>query len=712
MTALADPHAAPATPPAKEARTVTLSVPDMRCAGCIRGVEGALAALPGVAAARVNLTDKQVRVTGTLPPERLVAALAEAGHTAAEMDDAALAPAAKDAEGRALLLRIGVAGFAMMNVMTLSVAVWSGAGDATRDLFHWISAAIALPAAIYAARPFFASALAALKAGRLNMDVPISLAILLALGISVAETVQSGHTTFFDAALSLTLFLLIGRYLDHRTRRAARSAAAALTALEVPRATKLVSGTPVQVPTADLAVGDLVRVAAGGRIPVDGVVAEGSADLDRSMLTGESLPVAVRTGGRVAAGETVVDAPLTVRATAVGADTSLRRMAEAVAVAEGARNRHVALADRAAALYAPLVHGVALAGFLGWWLIGGDAYKALLVACALLIITCPCALGLAVPAVSVSSTGRLFRRGLLLKSGTALERLAEVDSILLDKTGTLTTGLLRLPDLDDEAASVALALARSSDHPVARSVAGALEGHAPAALTDIRETQGDGVEASWNGAPVRLGRGPSGTELGLPGRDPVPLAIEETLRPGARALVAEAQRAGLPVRLLSGDRPAQVARVAEELGITDWQGGMSPEEKAQAIRDWAADGRKALMVGDGLNDAHALSLAHVSIAPATALDAARAAADGVLLGGDLSVIPGALRTARIARNRMLQNFGLAAGYNAVSVPVALAGLASPLLAALAMSTSSILVVLNAVRPELGRAGIGNRETRA
>jgi Cu2+-exporting ATPase len=707
MTAFADPHAAPAADPAVQtARTVTLSIPDMRCAGCIKGVEGALTALPGVAAARVNLTDKQVRVTGTAAPERLVEALGRAGFTAAEMDDAALAPAAKDVEGRALLLRIGVAGFAMMNVMTLSVAVWSGAGDATRDLFHWISAAIALPAAIYAARPFFVSAAAALGARRLNMDVPISLAILLALGISVAETMQSGHTTFFDAALSLTLFLLIGRYLDHRTRRAARSAAAALTALEVPRATKLVAGAPLQVPTADLAIGDLVRVAAGARIPVDGEVVDGAADLDRSMLTGESLPVAIRAGGQVAAGETVVDAPLTVRATAVGADTSLRRMAEAVAVAEGARNRHVALADRAAALYAPLVHGIALAGFLGWWLIGGDAYKALLVACALLIITCPCALGLAVPAVSVSSTGRLFRRGLLLKSGTALERLAEVDSILLDKTGTLTTGALRLPDLDDDAAAVALALARASDHPVSRSVAAALDGRRAAALSDLRERQGEGVEALWDGAPVRLGRGATGTELSLPGRAPIPLAIEETLRPGAAALVAQAQRAGLPVRLLSGDRPAQVSRVAGELGITDWQGGMSPDEKAQAIRDWAAAGHKALMVGDGLNDAHALSLAHVSIAPATALDAARAAADGVLLGGDLGVIPGALRTARIARGRMLQNFGLAATYNAVSVPVALAGLASPLLAALAMSTSSILVVLNAVRPEMGRREIG------
>ncbi len=694
MTALADPHALPAS---DQTQTVILSVPDMRCAGCIAGVERALNAMPSVAFARVNLGDKQVRVTGAFADALpLIEALDKAGYAAAELDEAALAPKV-DVEGRALLMRIGVAGFAMMNVMILSVAIWSGATEVTRDLFHWISAGIALPALAYSARPFFASAAKALSARRVNMDVPISLAILLAAGMSLHETWIGGEDAWFDAAVSLTLFLLIGRYLDHRTRRSARSAAAALTALEVPRATLVVDGALSTVPTAELVVGDIIQVAAGGRLPVDGDVIEGRANLDRSMLTGESLPVLASAGASVAAGETVIDAPLTLRVTAVGEDTSLRRMARAVAVAEGARGRYVALADQAARIYAPLVHGLAAAGFLGWFLATGDVHKSLLVAVATLIITCPCALGLAVPAVSVAASGKLFGMGLLLKSSTALERLAQVDAIVLDKTGTLTTGQAKLDHLDPQAAQVALALARASDHPVSRAIAAALSTVAAADITDIQEVSGEGVTGLWQGAPVRLGRGPNGTELTMPGRDPINVTPEEVLRPGAIELVRAAQQAGMPVTLLSGDRTAPVRKVAEALNLPDWQAEASPADKLQILRDRAATGQRVLMVGDGLNDAGALSAAHVSMAPATALDAARAASDAVLLGGDLSIVPKTLRITRLARSRMLQNFGLAATYNAVSIPLALAGLASPLMAAAAMSTSSILVVLNALR---------------
>jgi Cu2+-exporting ATPase len=693
MTAFADPQDA-----ALRTRSVVLSVPGMRCAGCIAGVEGALRALPGVSAARVNLGDRQVRVSGAFEgADGLIAALDAAGFEARELDEAALAPRA-DEEGRALLMRIGVAGFGMMNVMILSVAVWSGAEDATRELFHWISAAIAVPASLYAGRPFFASALTALSARRTNMDVPISLAIVLSLGISMHEAWVGGEHAWFEASLSLTLFLLIGRYLDHRTRRAARSAAAALTALEVPRATRVDGGGDVVVPTAELRVGDAIRVAPGARVPVDAEVMEGSADLDRSMLTGESLPVRAGPGAVVAAGETVLGAPLVLRATAVGEDTSLRRMAAAISVAEGARGRYVALADRAARLYAPAVHSIALLGFAGW-MIGtdGDVHRSLLVAIALLIITCPCALGLAVPAVSVSATGRMFRMGLLLKSPTAMERLAQVDALVLDKTGTLTTGAARLDHLDREAASVALGLARASDHPVSRAAAAALPDVRAAHLTSLREVAGEGVEARWNGRPVRLGRGPNGTQLELPDRLPIDVSPTETLREGARELVAAARRADLPVTLLSGDRTEPVRRLAAELGIDDWRAGAAPEDKLAVLRDMAAEGRHVLMVGDGLNDAGALAAAHVSMAPASALDAARAAADGVLLGGDLSVVPKALDLARQARSRILQNFVMAAAYNVVCIPVAMAGLASPMAAAIAMSSSSILVVLNAIR---------------
>lgn len=695
MTTLVDPHAHQSEP--DTAQSFVLSVPDMRCAGCIAGVERALADLPGVATARVNLGDKQVRVTGTLRDAvPLIAALDSAGFAASEMDTDALTTTT-DPEGRALLMRIGVAGFAMMNVMILSVAIWSGATEATRLLFHWISAAIALPALAYAARPFFASALTALSARRMNMDVPITLAIVLAAGVSLHETWIGGSEAWFDAALSLTLFLLIGRFLDHRTRRTARSAAAALTALEVPRATRVTDTGDVTVATSDLVIGDRLRVVAGARIPVDARVIEGRADLDRSLLTGESLPVLAGPGTDVAAGETLLHGHLILRATAVGEDTGLRRMARAVAVAEGARGAHVALADRAARIYAPAVHGLAAAGFIGWMVATGDVHRAILVAVATLIITCPCALGLAVPAVSVAASGRMFKAGLLLKSATALERLAQVDALILDKTGTLTTGIVDLTHLDPEAASVAKALAQASDHPISRTIAAALARTTPAKITDIQEVPGEGISATWNGKPVHLGRGPSGTDLTLPGRDPVDVTPREVLRPGAATMVRRAQEAGLPVTLLSGDRSAPVRAIAKQLGIADWQAEARPEDKLALLRARAAAGQKVLMVGDGLNDAGALAAAHVSLAPATALDAARAASDVVLLGGDLSAVPLGLSLAKLARRRMLQNFALAAGYNAISIPLALLGFATPLMAAAAMSSSSILVVLNAVR---------------
>ncbi|NND40995.1 MAG: heavy metal translocating P-type ATPase, partial [Silicimonas sp.] len=338
-----------------ENATLQLSLPNIHCAACISGVEGALEGVDGVHDARVNLTRKRVQVKADphVAAEMLIARLAAAGHEAYELDVEAASVGVADRAARDLVMRLGVAGFAMMNVMLLSVAVWSGATEATRDLFHWISAAIALPTVAFSAQPFFKSAVGALRGRRLNMDVPISLAILLASGMSLYETASGGEHAYFDAALSLTFFLLAGRYLDQRTRLAARSAAAELTALEVPRAL-LATGQIAAI--ADLRVGDEIRVLPGARCPVDGVVIEGASEVDRSLLTGESLPERVAEGHNIAAGETNLTGPLTVRVSSEGTDTSLRRMADLVAVAENARSRYVSLADRAARIYAPVVH--------------------------------------------------------------------------------------------------------------------------------------------------------------------------------------------------------------------------------------------------------------------------------------------------------------------------------------------------------------------
>jgi Cu2+-exporting ATPase len=685
---------------------IILSLPHIHCSGCIRGVEQTLLALPEVVAARVNMTTKRVVVEAEgLEAEDIVAKLAAAGFEAHPLDQALLNAGGQDDVGRALLLKLSVAGFAMMNVMLFSVAVWSGASQATQVMFHWLSAAIAVPALAFSAQVFVSSAVVALKAGRLNMDVPISLAIILAAALSVFETSQGNEHVYFDAALSLTFFLLIGRYLDHRTRFAARSASQELSALEVPRATRIVDGARENVDVSDLHVGDTIVVVAGMRAPIDGTILNGTSEVDRSLITGESRPTMMMQDDAIAAGELNLTGPLTVLVTAVGADTTLQRMAAMVATAESGRNRYTALADRAAQIYAPAVHLLAAVTFIGWYVVSADAALALRIAISVLIITCPCALGLAAPAVITAATGRLFRRGLLVKDSTALERLAEIDTVVFDKTGTLTIGQAHLDmrDLDPDALAVLAGLCQASHHPVSRAIAGALPaGIAPPVMTDIREIAGCGVEALYNGQIIRLGRGDwvgadTSPAFRIGTKTPVPLQFSETLKEGAAETIRQLKEAGFSPQIFSGDTQTAVTKLAAELGGIPALGNMTPDDKYRAIAELADQGKRVLMVGDGLNDTAALTRAYASISPAAALDASRAASDIVVLGQSLSEIPEALRISRSARRRIVENFVIAGGYNLIAVPIAILGFASPLSAAIAMSASSITVLVNALR---------------
>lgn len=701
-----------------EGKRILLSLPQIYCAACISGVEASLATQPGVRQARVNLTLK--RATVDVDPEVEAQTLADylnsRGFEAYELDPGQLRSTATDQKGKDLLMRLGVAGFAMMNVMLLSVAVWSGASDATRDLFHWISAAIAIPTIGFSSQVFFRSAWSALRVGRLNMDVPISLAIILALGMSLYETMHSGAHAYFDAALSLTFFLLAGRYLDYRTRSVARSAAEELAALEVPRAARVTDEGDEQVAVSDLAPGDVVRVVPGARVPVDGIVLAGESELDRALLTGESLPAAAGPDTIVSSGEVNLTGPLVVRVTAAGKDSSLHRMADLVAIAETARNRYTSLADKAAAVYAPLVHLLALAAFLFWvWYSGGDWRMAMNIAVATLIITCPCALGLAVPAVTTAASGRLFKQGMLLKSATAMERLAEVDHVVFDKTGTLTQGKPVMEGIESYRAQdlqVALGLAQGSSHPLAVSLTQTARDHgiAPADVTGVQEVPGKGIEGKWNGKTVRLGRaewlganavGQTATYLSISGARPVSFTFTDNLRDGAEAAVAAFKAQGLGITLVSGDVPAAVGDLAGRLGISDWKADTLPEDKAEYVARLGKSGKKVLMVGDGLNDTAALAAAHVSISPASALEAARVVSDIVLLGQSIEPLGRASILAKSATRRIKENFAIAAGYNAIAIPIALVGLATPLAAALAMSLSSITVSLNALRLRKG-----------
>ncbi|MDB4111288.1 heavy metal translocating P-type ATPase [Yoonia sp.] len=682
---------------------IVLSLPGIHCVACINGVERSLRALEGVANARVNLSMKRVTIGTNQPvsPETLIDTLEMAGFEARILDNSLLGSDA-DEYGRGLMTRLAVSGFANMNIMLLSVAIWSGAIGATMQLFHWITAMIAIPTLLYSAQPFFESGWRSLKAGRLNMDVPIALAIILASGISLYETIYGGHHSYFDAAVTLTFFLLIGRYLDHRSRKAAASAAAQLSALEVPRVMRLRDGVRQMVDFADLAIGDLIQVLPGGRIPVDGKITDGISQIDRSLLTGESRLSDATTGTSVTAGEVNMTGPLTIRATTVGSDTTLRKMVTMVDEAEAVRNRYTAVADKAAAIYAPAVHLLALFAFIGWMLYSADLRLSLNIAVAVLIITCPCAMGLAVPAVSTTAAGRLFRAGLLVKDGTALERLAEVDTVVFDKTGTLTMPAAARDMMDAQTQSIALAMTQNATHPISQAIAASLHGVIPALVTNQQEHAGQGLSATYNGQTVRLGSGNwlgvgHGTFIQIGDAKPQRIALQSQLREGAAALVRAWQDQGLSIHLVSGDDANETARIAAALNIDAWQAATKPADKIAYIEKLTADGAKVLMVGDGLNDTGALAAAYASISPATAADASRAASDIVLLNDSLQPLIELPLVARAALARIKENFTISTIYNVIAVPVALAGFATPLIASIAMSASSITVLLNALR---------------
>ena len=685
------------------------AVPGMRCAGCISKLENGLALNPGIAAARVNFTAKRVAITHlpemTLP--QLLKILGDIGFEAVpitgDMTDGT------QQESRQMLQAMAVAGFAMMNIMLLSVSVWSGAQGFTRDLFHWISALIALPTVAYAGRPFFRSAWAALRKGRTNMDVPISIGVLITTALSLFETFTHGPHAYFDGVVMLLFFLLTGRWLDVVMRSRARDGVSAL--LKQTAAGAMVLGQDGKtrwVEAKSLVPGMDMIVASGERVAADGVVLQGQSSFDLSLLTGESVPQRASEGDTIHAGTLNIDNPVTVRVTAAGPDTAIADIARLMEQAGQSKSLYVRVADRAARLYAPAVHTLAAASFLGWMLAGASWHESLLIAVAVLIITCPCALGLAVPAAQIVVAGALMRAGILVKDGSALERLAEVDRAFFDKTGTLTLGRpepVNLEQASTEQQSILLALARASRHPLSEAIRRALEAEAinAATLTEIREIPGSGVYAMAGNRAVSLGRpdydvahAGMAALLLIDEQPSFTVHFTDQIRKEAAETVAELARMGIESSIVSGDRATAVAPVARALGLTA-QTSMLPEQKLDAIARQKKAGHNVLMVGDGLNDGPALAAGHASIAPASASDVGQNAADVVFLGDALSPVATALHAARRTQQIVKQNFALAIGYNVVAVPLAISGHVTPLIAAAAMSGSSLIVVANALR---------------
>jgi len=695
-------------------RPLELTVQGARCAGCMSKIERAVAELPGVAATRFNLTSGKLTVLAKKAQRpdlaRVIEELDRLGYPAAVFEPNPLRTQA-ERESRNLLMALGVAAFGAGNVMMFSVPVWAGLfgqefDSTTRTLMYWFSALVATPCALFAARPFFASAWRSLRRGRANMDVPISIGVALTIAISLSELIQGGEHAYFDAAVTLVFFLLIGRWLDLRLRQSAASAADSLLALQAPTARRLdARGAEFIVPVGDIVPGDLVAILPGDRVPVDGSVESGSGQVDNGLITGESLPCDIVPGARLQAGALNLSARLVLRARSRPEDSTVAALARLMEAGAQARSRYVVLADKAAALYVPIIHTLAVGAYLGGLVLGLESREALLRAVTVLIVTCPCALGLAAPAVQITASGRLFRRGVLVKSGAALERLAEVNHVIFDKTGVLTQGRPELVGAHYCQLALAAPLARASRHPLARAIADAA-GSGPVA-NDVHETAGMGLVGKIDGRSARLGRAdfvgrgdnPTETELWfeVEGREPIRFQFTDSLRADAAKAVADLQARGLTVEILSGDTARAVERVAIAVGAEQWRYGLTPQEKVGILEKRREAGWRVLMVGDGLNDAPALALAHASIAPGSAVEASQSAADLVFCGQSLSAVTAAIDVARDARRRTLENFGFSALYNVVAAPAAMLGLVNPLVAALAMSGSSMVVTLNALR---------------
>jgi len=690
---------------------LSLTIRGAKCGACISRIESAVKTLPGVETARLNLSTGGLEVAwrGGLTAIPIVTAISSLGYGVAPQDQGN-GITDEQREERSLLIALGVAGFATANIMLLSVSVWAGNGEmgtSTRMMLHGLSGLIAFPAILFAGRVFFRSAWNVLKHGHANMDVPISLAVIIAFCVSVSETLRGGEHAYFDASVMLLFFLLIGRFLDARVRRKAHTSARDLAAMAHRSVTRLgETGEARSVRASEIQPGDRILLAPGEQAVVDMQVETGLSEVDESLVTGESVPRTATQGMNLLAGTVNLSQPLTGRAIAAASDSLLSDIARMLDAGEQRRSTYRKIADRAVSLYVPFVHTSALLAFIGWLLAGMSANEALLIGVSTLIITCPCALALAAPVTQVVASGRLFRAGTFLKSGDALERLAQCDYIIFDKTGTLTFGTPRLADhVSPGVLGNAAKLARASRHPLSRAL---VEAAGPGTVaSDVREFPGLGLEGVIDGVTCRLGSAEwvgadvdvasSSSLWFVEGNDtPVRFQFNDHILDDATQTIRALQLAGYGMEILSGDREETVVDVAGQLGISDWTAKASPRDKVERLEALQAAGHRVLMIGDGLNDAGALALANASVTPGGAMDISRSASDAVYSGG-LAALPPLIAVAKQARAVMLQNFAFAAAYNLVAVPVAVSGHATPLVAAIAMSASSILVSLNALR---------------
>ncbi len=714
-------------------RESIFEVEGMTCASCARRVEKTLGEQPGVEEAVVNLALERasVRHGPETDPQALAVAIdrigyglkprVEPGHHDHAGHDHGIEVSREDEYSRKAFLR-----FALAAVLTVPVVALSMFGPEDTAWSKWLQLALITPVQFVAAYPFLRSAIANARRGAANMDTLVALGTLAAYGYSIYALLRHGaHAhVYFETAGVIITFLSLGKYFEHRSKSRASSALRKLMGLGAKDATVVRMGREQRVPIQEIFLGDAIRVRPGEKIPTDGVVTEGTSSVDASMLTGESVPVDVGPGDEVFGATINTSGSFLMEARRVGSDTALSQIARLVEEAQTRKAPIEHLADRVSSIFVPIVLAIAALTFAGWMVTGHTLETSLINAVAVLIIACPCAMGLATPAAVMVGTGRGAQMGIVIKGGDVLERSGRIDTVVLDKTGTLTRGEMTLVDVraddDDRVLALAASVETKSEHPIARAIVNGA-GERGIELLDVEGFQseaGFGASGTVDGRSVVVGRpgfagevdaelevaikeleseGKTVVVVGLDGSPAGVLAVSDTLKPGSREAVARLGALDMKTVLLTGDNRTTAEVIASQVGIDEVIAEVRPDEKAAKIENLQADGRNVAMVGDGINDAPALAKADLGVAIGTGADVAIEAADITLVSGDPRLVPAAIELSQRTLRTIKQNLFWAFAYNIAAIPLAVAGVLDPMIAAAAMAFSSVSVVSNALR---------------